>query len=103
MESAKTASMFFRSQEQSFENNLYLYAASKILDSAKSTGLTAVQLRELRRCLNEGLARTDYLLPAETRKKLLASAGDNHSKNYWHAMLRLGYLFGPMNQAEPSP
>ena len=103
MESAKTASMFFRSQEQSFENNLYLYAASKILDSAKSTGLTAVQLRELRRCLNEGLARTDYLLPAETRKKLLASAGDTHSKNYWHAMLRLGYLFGPMNQAEPSP
>ena len=102
MEPGKTASVFFRSLEKSFENDLYLYAASKVLDSARSAGLTEVQLRELRRCLNEGLARTDYLLPAETQKKLLASAGDIHSKNYWHSMLRLGYLFSPMDQTELS-
>ena len=102
LELGKTASLFFRSPEQSFENDLYLYAASKIMDGARSAGLTEVQLRELRRCLNEGLARTDYLLPAETQKKLLASAGDTHAKNYWHAMLRLGYLFSPVSQTEPS-
>ena len=103
LESGITASVYFRSAERSFENDLYLYAALKILDSARSAGLTEVQLRELRRCLNEGLARTDYLLPAEIQKKLSASAGDTHSKNYWHAMLRMGYLFSPTSQTESSP
>ena len=93
LDTAKCTFLRFRSQEQSFENDLYVYAASELLTEAKAAGLTTVQLHELRRCLNEGLVRTDYLLAPETQQALQRSAADTHTKNYWQAMLRLGKKF----------
>ena len=87
------ASLRFRSAEQSFENDLYLYAASEVLDQAKTAGLTVQQLRELRCCLHEGLARTDYLLHPDIQQTFLNSAKSVHERNYWQAMIRMGRKF----------
>ncbi len=89
----KTASLRFRSAEQSFENDLYVYAAAELLSEAKAAGLAADLLRELRRCINEGLVRTDYLLPQEIQRSYLSSARDVHAANYWRTMIRLGMKF----------
>ena len=90
---AKSSFLRFRSQEQFFENDLYVYAASELLSEAKAAGLTELQLRELRHCLMEGLARTDYLLSPESQQTSLRAARDIHTKNYWQAMIKIGKKF----------
>ena len=93
LKAEKSVSLHFRSLEQSFENDLYVYAAAELLSEAKAAGLTENQLRELRRCINEGLVRTDYLLSPEIQQANLRSSKDTHTINYWQAMIRLGIKF----------
>ncbi len=93
LEAGKTASLRYRSLERSFENDLYVYAASELLAEARSAGLGSDRLRELRRCITDGLARTDYLLPPEAQAARLSAAQDIHTANYWRTMLRLGRKF----------
>ncbi len=93
LDSGKSASLRFRSLEKSFENDLYVYAAAEMLDEAKAAGLVVPQLRELRRCLQEGVSRSDYLLTPEVQRIALSSAADIHTQNYWKSMIRLGKKF----------
>lgn len=93
LDAGKTVSLRFRSLEQSFENDLYVYAASELLAEAKAAGLTSGQLLELRRCINEGLVRTDYLLSPELQRSRLNKATDTHTMNYWRTMQKLGVKF----------
>ncbi len=93
LDAGKSASLRFRSLEKSFENDLYVYAAAEILAEAKAAGLTGPQQQELRRCLQEGVSRTDYLLTSEIQQIALYSATDTHTQNYWKSMIRLGKKF----------
>lgn len=93
LDAGKSVSLRFRSRDQSFENDLYVYVALEILREAAGAGMTEAQLHELRRCLDEGLIRCDYLLSWEAQRSLLQSAKDVHEKNYWQAMIRLGKKF----------
>ena len=96
LDTGKSVSLHFRSQEFSFENDLYLYAAGEVLAKAKAKGFQDAQLKELRRCLNEGLARTDFLLAPEFQADALCQATDTHTRNYWKAMMKMGKAFASM-------
>ena len=48
---------------------------------------------EVRRCLTEGLARADYLLPAKVQAERGRSSEERHDRNYWSAMKRVGDAF----------
>lgn len=93
LEAGKSVSLRFRSQEESFENDLYVYAAQEVITEAKVIGFQPDQLRELRLCLNEGLARTDYLLDPELQREAMLKAADTHTGNYWKAMIKIGRAF----------
>ena len=50
-------------------------------------------MKELRRCVEEGLVRADYLLPAAVQEENMEQSLDRHSKNYWTVMKRIGAQF----------
>ena len=64
-----------------------------MLEQSRQRGLSQAQLRELRRCLNEGLARSDFLLPPEALRRRSAAAESTHDKNYWWTMSGLSRAF----------
>ena len=75
--------------EDSFSNDLYEYAAGELLQRAARQDLTQEQRRELRRCLDAGLTRADYLLPTKTLALRAKNAQSVREKNYWNAMKAL--------------
>lgn len=82
-------SLHYDAEENCFSNELYEFAARKVLDEAG--GMNEAQIRELRRCLLEGLPRTDYLLkPEELPKRTGESV---HERNYRKAMRKVSLLF----------
>lgn len=88
----------FDAEEGSFSNELYEYAAGEILRGAK--GLSLPQQQELRRCLLEGLARTDYLLPPEEIES--RKTDTVHEQNYRKTMLKMSRLFELKEEKELS-
>ena len=93
LDAGKCFSLFFRSQEQDFENDLYVYAAEELMNQGLASGLSESQQRELRRCLLEGLSRADYLLSPELQTRHIDQAVSRHEKNYWQTMRKLGRYF----------
>lgn len=79
--------------EDCFSHDTYEYAAADLLERSRQRGFSPAQLRELRRCLNEGLARSDFLLSPEALRRRGAAAESVHEKNYWRAMSGLGRAF----------
>ena len=79
--------------EDCFSHDIYEYAAANVLKRSRQRGLSEAQLRELRRCLNEGLARADFLLTPEAIRRRSAAAESAHEKNYWRAMSGLSRAF----------
>lgn len=92
-EAFETFDLRYYSSEQDFANDLYTYASIRLLTDAKETGMSESEIRELRLCMQEGLCRSDYLLPEPDQKKHLASAVDTHRRNYWRVMISLGRVF----------
>ncbi len=90
--SRRTALRYF-SREDVFSNDLYEFAALQILEEAGERGYGSSQLSELRRCLTEGLARTDHLLAPETCRDLARRAGDVHERNYWKVCRKMAEMF----------
>lgn len=86
LEPCKNFSLRYYHAENSFSNDLYEYIAGELLRRAERQGMTQKQRRELRRCLDEGLTRADYLLPAETMALRAKKAQSVHDNNYWNAM-----------------
>ncbi len=72
----------------SFAEELYTYSANRLLKRA-GQGCTEAQLRELRRCLTEGLPRGDYLLDPQLLEQRERSAASVHERNYWKTMRRM--------------
>ncbi len=82
--------LYYRSQDRVFENDLYVYAASELMNQGRTAAYTAPQLQELRRCLMEGLCRADCLLPEEAIVRHIINAGHStHERNYWQTMRKL--------------
>ena len=76
-----------------FANDLYEYAAAQMIAFAKGRGYDKKQMEELRGCVEEGLVRADYLLPAAVQEENKAQSKDRHSKNYWTVMKKIGEQF----------
>ena len=82
-------SLRYDADERTFSNELYEYAARKVMQGAKD--LSAAQQKELRKCLLEGLPRTDYLLPPDSfREKKTETV---HEANYRKTMRKMSFLF----------
>ena len=83
------AGLRYDAEEDAFSNELYEYAARDLLREAES--LTPAQRQELRRCLLEGLARADYLLPPDAFRA--AKEETVHERNYRKTMKKMSLLF----------
>ena len=86
-------SLCFSPKDKSFSNDLYEYVAAQLLRNAKTGGMDDRSLRELRRCLIEGLPRPDYLLPPVLLKEREKSSRSTHEANYWKTMSRVHAAF----------
>ena len=93
LEECDTFSLRYYPAEKVFANDLYEYAAAQILASARHRRYDKKQTEELRRCMEEGLARADYLLPEAAQESNRQLAKDRHSRNYWAVMKRIGAEF----------
>ena len=102
LEAEKSFAMSFRSDSLDFENDLYVCAAMDLLRRCESGGYSDSQLRELRRCLLEGLVRADFLLPEEEKRRRASHAASRYDRNYWQAMRKLGAYFIDKT-ASPAP
>ena len=91
-------SLRYDPMQDDFSNELYEYAALEIMKNSKAS-LSPAQSQELRRCLLEGLARPDYLMPQAALKT--QTGRTVHETNYWRAMQRVSCLF--QEEGTPSP
>ena len=94
LDSQNNISLRYNSLEQIFSNNLYEYAAMELLDRAREANFDENRLKELRRCLIEGLPRADYLLPENVLEDCSKQSSTRRERNYWQTMKRVGKLFG---------
>ena len=76
-------SLSYEMFNHSFCHPAYERLAARVLDLAKDRGLDERQMREMRRCLLEGLIRSDWLLPEEEVAERIRQAEDIREKNYW--------------------
>ena len=75
-----------------FSDGLYEYACCELLARAREKGYGKKQLGEIRACLQEGLARADYLLAAADQLENARQEETVHGRNYWKVMRKLGEL-----------
>ena len=80
-------------EEKDFSNDLYEYAARELLQATASAGADFRQSMELRRCMDEGLTRADFLLAPDVQLRNCRLAENRREKNYWITMNRLGKYF----------
>lgn len=90
---SQTRGLRYLSQENAFSSELYEYASQQVLSEGQKAAFTPGELKELRRCLLEGLPRTDYLLSTQALRQLRHTAATRHEKNYWLAMEKLHRVF----------
>ena len=93
LEECDSFSLRYYTAEDVFANDLYEYVGGSLVRSARERGYDTSQLEEVRRCLTEGLARADYLLPAKVQAERARSSEERHDRNYWSAMKRVGDAF----------
>ena len=93
LDEADTFSLRYYPAEGVFANDLYEYAAAEIVASTRGCGYDKKHMEELRRCLEEGIARADYLLPAEVQENNRQQAESRHERNYWTVMKKIGAAF----------
>ncbi len=89
LEAGESFTLRFRSRDQIFENDLYVYAASGLLEKSKNAGYSKIQVKELRRCLMEGLCRGDWLLAPDQIKEHIRNSSSIHERNYWQTTKKL--------------
>ena len=84
----------YHAAEDIFVNPEYEEAAAQVLRSMEQAGMKKEQCREARRCMEEGLIRSDWLLPADRCEENLRRAVDKRERNYWVCMRELAKLTG---------
>lgn len=90
LEQGDTFSLRYYTAEDAFSNDVYEYAASRLLDRARDW--PPEQRRELRDCLLEGLTRADWLLSGRQIDERVRRAATRHARNYWQCMARMAVL-----------
>jgi superfamily II DNA or RNA helicase len=93
LEECESFSMRYFTQEGVFSNELYEYVASELLNRARNAGLSEQQIREFRRCLEEGLVRPDALLTEKIQCEKIKQADSVHDRNYWTVMKKTGQSY----------
>ena len=92
LENCEACDLRYYSAEGVFSGDIYEYAGRELLKRAGEKGAAQVYLKELRRCLSEGLPRADCLLPERIQDEKIRRAKSTHSKNYWRCMRKMGAL-----------
>ena len=85
-------SLRYYTEENIFSNPIYEYAAGTLLNRFRDKGAGGRELSELRRCIAEGLARSDYLLEPGRQNLCREHADGLHQKNYWNTMIKIGNI-----------
>ena len=91
--SSESFSLKYYTSENVFANDIYEYAAWNLLLSSEKKGFSESMLTEMRKCLSEGVARADYLMPESVQQARIRTAADTHERNYWKCMKRIGEEF----------
>jgi len=86
LESAASFQLRYWQQENAFTDDFYACACFRVLQDAQKAGFTSGQLLRLRRYMDDGLVRGDYLLPEEVIRNLKARAENVSERNYWKTM-----------------
>ena len=87
----KLFNLQYYNDEDFFSNDIYEYGANRLLTSVSSRCSDKAALKELRRCIIEGLIRPDYLESHEIIDAKLRSTDNPHEKNYWRTMKKLSF------------
>ena len=91
-------SLRYYTQENEFSNDIYEYAAGRLMRRAGKAGYSEDQKKELLKCITEGLVRADYLSPESSSPFLLAekdkdTPGFRHERNYRKVMRQIRDMF----------
>lgn len=86
VESSASFQLRFWPEENLFTDDFYAYACHRVLAEAQEAGYTRAQQLRLRDCMEEGLARGDYLLPEEVIQVQRNRAETVRERNYWKTM-----------------
>ena len=87
----ETAELVYLPNEHSFICNTYEALAMKLLKQKKNA--SAAVLKELRRCIQKGIARTDWMLEEEQLDTLISQCESKAERNYYLCMKELSILF----------
>lgn len=96
-------SLQYSTLENAFANELYEYAANELLNRARNRGWEAERLRELRRCLLEGIVRPDYLLPENALRSRISGAANLRERNYYRTMTAMSRAFHDGEETGETP
>ena len=96
LENMPSFSLRYYSSDHLFSNPVYEEAALDLIRKTEEKAAVkenkAALSKELLRCILEGAALADYLLPAETLRRLSKNALNQHEKNYYLTQLAIGNL-----------
>ena len=97
LRNCETFDLRYYSAEEVFSGDIYEYAGRELVKRAGEKGLSGTYMKELRRCLAEGLPRADCLLPDKLQDEKIRRAESAHMKNYWRCMRKMGSLIRGRN------
>ena len=92
VQNAGTIALQYDAAEHAFSDAYYEYMARELLAQAQERRLAPEAIREMRRCLLEGIGRADYLTDADTQAEKRRAARTRHTKNYWLMMNQMRLL-----------
>lgn len=109
-DSFPVCSLSYEFYSHTFIHPGYEAAAAAVLEDARRQGISGPPLKEIRRCLQAGLIRPDWLLSAEEIEERIAQADGRKERNYWvcvREMRRLkrrdGDVYGSVLENIPHP
>lgn len=85
----RIARLSYVQAEDVLVNPAYEETAARVLQAMETAGVEEERRQEARRCLQEGLARADWLLTEEQCAKRADRATDTRKRNYWICMREL--------------
>lgn len=87
LESMESFSVRYWPKENVFTDDFYVCACWQVMETAKARGYTPEQMKQLRACMEEGVARGDHLLSEEILRNRKENAESTHERNYWKTMM----------------
>ena len=75
-----------------FSHPIYDVAAEELIEDAENTGMDREKVEEVKRCLEIGQVRADWMMGQEEIEGKTQDAGRVRERNYWVCMKRMGKL-----------